>query len=56
MVMPTFIFERNIKRLGYDVTYLGGTRKIDGLLSRLARVQIGKPRAMSREAPAPMTS
>jgi N-acyl-L-homoserine lactone synthetase len=56
MVMPMFIFERNIKRLGYDVTYLGGTRKIDGLLSRrLARVQIGEPRAMSPEAPALMT-
>lgn len=40
MVMPVFIFERSIKRLGYDVTYLGDIRIIDGLRTRLASVRI----------------
>lgn len=40
MVMPQFIFERIIKPLGYDVTYVGEPRVIDGLRTCLGRVRV----------------
>lgn len=40
MVMPHFIFERIIKPLGYNVTYMGEARVIEGLRTCLGQVRI----------------
>ncbi|WP_330647120.1 acyl-homoserine-lactone synthase [Thioclava sp. FTW29] len=42
MVMPQFIFERLIRRAGYDVDYIGDARKFDGVPTRLGRVNIAQ--------------
>lgn len=40
MVMPKFIFERLIRRHGYQVDYVGEQRRFDGILTCLGKVTI----------------